>query len=167
MKTCNAETRNGTPCQKPPVKGRDRCRLHGGNQARGADHHLYQHGLYSKYAGESLKQVLAELENVSSDELIQPEQEIRLMSALIMKCKGIQEGADDLRDLDTISKILERLIHAKQRSQAIMIEQQRLVPVSDVSRFIDFCEQLLIDRIGEDRGYEIIEQFKNFKLSQN
>lgn len=141
--------------------------MHGGKSKRGIESGTYKHGLYSKYAGESLKDVLSELDDISSDELIQPEQEIRLMSALIMKCKGIENGADDLRDLDTISKILERLIHAKQRSQAIMIEQQRLVPASDIERFLDYVETLLVDRIGETDGYAIIEEFKNFKLSQN
>ena len=167
MNTCGAKTRNGTPCQRRPAKDSTRCKLHGGASLKGANSPTYKHGLYSKYAGESLKDVLSELDGISSDELIQPEQEIRLMSALIMKCKGIENGADDLKDLDTISKILERLIHAKQRSQAIMIEQQRLVPASDIERFLDYVETLLVDRIGETDGYAIIEEFKNFKLSQN
>ena len=27
---CGAKTRTGTPCQRPPVQGRKRCRQHGG-----------------------------------------------------------------------------------------------------------------------------------------
>ena len=27
---CGARTRAGAPCQRPPVRGRKRCRLHGG-----------------------------------------------------------------------------------------------------------------------------------------
>jgi hypothetical protein len=27
---CGAKTRAGTPCQRPPIHGRSRCRLHGG-----------------------------------------------------------------------------------------------------------------------------------------
>ena len=163
---CGAKTRGGGTCKSPAMENA-RCRMHGGKSKKGIESGTYKHGLYSKYAGESLKDVLSELDGISSDELIQPEQEIRLMSALIMKCKGIENGADDLKDLDTISKILERLIHAKQRSQAIMIEQQRLVPASDIERFLDYVETLLVDRIGETDGYAIIEEFKNFKLSQN
>ena len=163
---CGAKTRGGGTCKSPAMEN-GRCRMHGGKSKKGIESGTYKHGLYSKYAGESLKDVLSELDGISSDELIQPEQEIRLMSALIMKCKGIENGADDLKDLDTISKILERLIHAKQRSQAIMIEQQRLVPATDIERFLDYVETLLVDRIGEQDGYAIIEEFKNFKLSQN
>lgn len=163
---CEAKTRSGGTCQNPAMPN-GRCRLHGGKSLRGIESGTYKHGLYSKYAGDSLKEVLAELDNVSSDELINPDNEIKLMQALILKCKGIENGADDLRDLDTISKIIDRLITAKQRSQAIMIEQQRLVPASDIERFLDFVETLLIDRIGETDGYAIIDEFKNFKLSQN
>jgi glucans biosynthesis protein len=28
--TCGARTRAGGPCQRPPIRGRRRCRLHGG-----------------------------------------------------------------------------------------------------------------------------------------
>ena len=30
MEKCLALTRRGTACQKPPIKGKTRCRLHGG-----------------------------------------------------------------------------------------------------------------------------------------
>lgn len=164
---CGAKTRSGQPCQNKPVNGSQRCRMHGGKSLKGTDSPRYKHGLYSKYASESLKEVLAELENVSSDELIKPEQEIRLMSALIMKCKGLENGMDDLKSLDTISKILERLIHAKQRSQAIMIEQNRLVPATDIQLFLNWMEELLINRIGKDQTFEILDELQNFKISDH
>ncbi len=161
---CGAKTRSGKTCQTPPVSGSNRCRMHGGKSKRGIEAGRYKHGLYSKYAGSQLKDVLAELESISSDELINPDNEIKLMQALILKCKALENGFNDLRDLDMISRIIERLIHAKQRSQAIMIEQQRLIPASDVERFLDWMETLLIDRIGENQGYEIIDKMKTFRL---
>ena len=163
---CNAKTRTGTPCKRSPAKGSTRCRLHGGATPKGIDSPHFKHGMYSKYAGESLKQVLSDLENFSSDELINPENEIRLMQALIISAEALKNDIPDLKDLDTLSKIIDRLVTAKQRSMMIQVEQQRLVPVSDIERFLDYVETLLIDRIGDD-GYAIIEQFKNFKLSQN
>jgi glucans biosynthesis protein len=33
---CGARRRNGAPCQKPKMRGRRRCRLHGGAQGSGA-----------------------------------------------------------------------------------------------------------------------------------
>jgi len=164
MKTCGAKTKGtGEPCKRRPVPGSNRCKLHGGASKKGIESGTWKHGLYSKYAGESLKSVLAELEDVSSDELIQPEQEIKLMQALIIASKSLQNDTPDLRDLDTLSKIIDRLITAKQRSQAILIEQQRLIPASDIERFLDFVEDKLFERFGAD-GTDIVDQFKNFRL---
>src|SRR5918998_4565627 len=33
---CGAKTRSGTPCQSPRVKGKIRCRMHGGARGSGA-----------------------------------------------------------------------------------------------------------------------------------
>ena len=163
---CGAKTRSGELCRNKPVSGSTRCRLHGGKSLKGTDSPLYKHGLYSKYAGESLKRVLHDLESFSSDELINTDNEIRLMQALIISADALKNDIPDLKDLDTLSKIIDRLVTAKQRSMMIQIEQQRLVPASDIERFLDYVETLLIDQIG-DTGYAIVEQFKNFKLSQN
>lgn len=162
---CGAKTRSGNKCKNSAMPN-GRCRLHGGKSLKGNQSPRYKHGLYSKYAGESLKKVLGELDGISSDELIQPEHEIRLMSALIMKCRALETGAQDLQSLNIISKILERLITAKQRSQAIMIEQQRLIPANEIRQFLDYVEGLLIDRYGSDSN-QLIEKFNDFTLTKN
>ena len=41
---CNAKTRSGTLCQKPPLQGKSRCRLHGGMSPSGKQHWNYKHG---------------------------------------------------------------------------------------------------------------------------
>ena len=46
--TCGAKTRSGNPCQKPPLQGKARCRLHGGASLSGKDHPNYQHGHCTK-----------------------------------------------------------------------------------------------------------------------
>ena len=43
--TCGARTRSGNPCLKPPLVGRNRCRLHGGLSPKGVDHWNHKHGL--------------------------------------------------------------------------------------------------------------------------
>ena len=45
---CNAKTRLGYPCQKPPLAGKKRCRLHGGLSPSGISHWNYQHGHCTK-----------------------------------------------------------------------------------------------------------------------
>lgn len=45
---CGARTRSGNPCQKPPLQGRNRCRLHGGLSPKGANHWNHKHGNCTK-----------------------------------------------------------------------------------------------------------------------
>lgn len=46
---CLAKTRGGSPCQSPAVKGKARCRMHGGAKGTGAPagerNGAYRHGL--------------------------------------------------------------------------------------------------------------------------
>jgi glucans biosynthesis protein len=41
---CGAKTRLSTPCQKPALVGKKRCRLHGGKSLSGAAHPNFKHG---------------------------------------------------------------------------------------------------------------------------
>ena len=50
MTICNAKTRSGGSCQKPPLQGKSRCRLHGGLSLSGKAHPNYTHGKRSKSA---------------------------------------------------------------------------------------------------------------------
>lgn len=50
-KKCGAKTRQGTPCKSAPVKGKNRCRMHGGAKGSGApkgNQNAYKHGYYTK-----------------------------------------------------------------------------------------------------------------------
>ena len=69
MEKCLALTRRGTACQKPPIKGKTRCRLHGGlssgprtaeGKARITAAH-FRHGRRSKKFVEARAKIWAEL----------------------------------------------------------------------------------------------------------
>lgn len=48
---CGAKTRAGTPCRCPAVRGKRRCRLHGGAPGSGAplgNRNAWKHGLRSR-----------------------------------------------------------------------------------------------------------------------
>jgi hypothetical protein len=50
---CGARTRRGTPCQSPTVRGKVRCRMHGGAEGGGApcgNRNAWKHGLYTAEA---------------------------------------------------------------------------------------------------------------------
>jgi hypothetical protein len=72
--SCGARTRRGTACQKPPLAGKTRCRLHGGlstgprtaeGKARIAAAH-WKHGRRSKAFTEARKQIWADLRAVEA-----------------------------------------------------------------------------------------------------
>ena len=75
IKLCLAKTKSGVPCQKHPIAGRTRCRLHGGlstgprtpegKAACVAAH--WKHGRRSKAYVEARKQIWAELRRIEEE----------------------------------------------------------------------------------------------------
>lgn len=67
---CGAQTRNGEPCRAPALRGKTRCRMHGGAAGSGApfgNGNAVKHGFFSRDALEERKfvrTVLIEAENV-------------------------------------------------------------------------------------------------------
>lgn len=50
---CGAKTRSGKPCRSPAVRGKRRCRMHGGAEGSGApkgNQNALKHGLYTREA---------------------------------------------------------------------------------------------------------------------
>ena len=75
LQSCGARTRRGTACQKPPLNGKKKCRLHGGlstgprtaeGKARIAAAHFKQ-GRRSKKFVEARKRLWAELRRVERE----------------------------------------------------------------------------------------------------
>ena len=59
---CHARTRRGTLCQSPAVKGRARCRMHGGAEGSGGqpdNRNAFRHGRYSAEAMARRREVAA------------------------------------------------------------------------------------------------------------
>ena len=74
LQSCGARTRRGTACQKPPLTGKTRCRLHGGlstgprtaeGKARIAAAH-WKHGRRSRAFTEARKQIWVDLRAVEA-----------------------------------------------------------------------------------------------------
>lgn len=67
---CGAQTRNGEPCRAPALRGKTRCRMHGGAAGSGApfgNKNAVKHGFFTRDAIEERKfvrTVLIEAENV-------------------------------------------------------------------------------------------------------
>jgi hypothetical protein len=73
---CCAKTRSGTPCQSPQVRGKTRCRMHGGAKGsgapRGSANGSYRHGLFTCEAVEERRMLRAMIAHVRAmtDEIL-------------------------------------------------------------------------------------------------
>jgi len=66
---CGARTRAGKPCRSPAVRGKRRCRMHGGARGSGApigNKNAFRHGLYSGEAI-ALRRIVSELIRTARD----------------------------------------------------------------------------------------------------
>jgi hypothetical protein len=57
---CGAKTRSGKPCRSPAVRGKARCRMHGGAAGSGAplgNKNALKHGRYTREASAELQKV--------------------------------------------------------------------------------------------------------------
>jgi len=162
---CGATKKDGTPCQNAPVTGRERCRMHGGKQPRGHEHHNFKHGLFSKYVGSQLNDIISELDELSDEEIVSPLYELKLYQALLFHSRLLKDGINDIGEITAVTKILNTLIQAKQRSQIVLIEQNRLIPTRDIELFLSFLEELLMDETDYDTTQRILDKLKTFKLS--
>lgn len=105
MAKCGAITRNGTPCQKSPLKGKKRCALHGGKSSGPKNpeklknnQNARTHGIYSDAIDENEKELWDEIELGTLDDAIKIAK-LQLRRALIAQRKA--EEAEGL-DLDSI-----------------------------------------------------------------
>lgn len=81
--TCGAKKRNGEPCPMPPVKGRTRCRMHGGASPVGIDHPSFKGGKYSK--GLPVKMLQAYTDSGDDRELVGLREELRLLDVRLQE----------------------------------------------------------------------------------
>lgn len=78
---CGAKTRAGTPCRKSPMKGKKRCRNHGGATPGGPLSVHFKTGRYSKYLPEYLKERYEE--SLKDPELLSLNQELAAVDSRI------------------------------------------------------------------------------------
>jgi hypothetical protein len=100
---CGAKTRNGGKCQKAPLEGRTRCKLHGGATPTGAASPHFKHGMYTKVLPKNLK---ANFDKLMSDpQLLEGRAETSLMQLRLTQLAGrvqCNESGSAWRELQAI-----------------------------------------------------------------
>jgi hypothetical protein len=119
---CGAKTRAGTPCKRAPVRGRNRCNLHGGKTPRGAALPQFKDGQYSNILPVRLAARYEEL--IRDPEILRVRDDIALVVARVHELLS-QLGEEPSDDDRTIwSEILDGM---EQHRKLIETERKTLI----------------------------------------
>ncbi len=100
-KICGAQLRKkpGVHCQKAPIKGKRRCRLHGGKSLAGVASRAFKHGRYSRFLPKDLRK---QYEQTKTDpQLLSNEPDLRLMD---VRLQGLIANLDNTASLEAFSQ---------------------------------------------------------------
>lgn len=130
-KICGAKTRAGSPCQRSQMKGKTRCRLHGGASLAGVDHPNYKDGRHSKYLPDALAAKVKALE--LDEDILDGREEIRLLDARINQLlEELPSGGAPARWLE----LDELRVKALSLSASRKLDEMN-VAVADIFRIIE------------------------------
>ena len=102
MAICGAKKRNGEACQKPPIKGETKCRLHGGlskpKPAPKNNKFASKHNIYSQFMTED------EIEFSQQSELHSVDSELKLCKVQLTRALKAKQAQDDaIKDQDKVA----------------------------------------------------------------
>ena len=102
MAICGAKKRNGEACQKPPIKGKTKCRLHGGlskpKPAPKNNKFASKHNIYSQFMTED------EIEFSQQSELHSVDSELKLCKVQLARALKAKQAQDDaIKDQDKVA----------------------------------------------------------------
>ena len=101
-KKCGAQLRKkpGVFCKKTPIKGKRRCRLHGGRSLAGVASGAFKHGRYSRYLPKGLRK---QYEQTKHDpQLLSHEPDLRLMDVRLQNLLNELGKSDPRKAIETI-----------------------------------------------------------------
>ena len=156
MAICGAKKRNGEACQKPPIKGKRRCRLHGGNAgAPKGNKNSAKHNIYAQFMTDDEKKFSLDVDLDSIDAELRL-CKVQLKRALEARAKQESDPENTL-DLDT--KVLGDMIPGVADSGDKITYKRK-----DYDAFIDRTVAR-ISALTKQRN-ELIDQQLTIKLKQ-
>lgn len=130
-KECGAKKRSGGFCRKPPLKGKTRCRLHGGASLAGIAHPGYSHGRYSKTLPTRLQERYQA--SLHDPELLSCRSEISVIDSRMSELFSQLEAGSSVglwEDCFRLAKNLSSAIASGRRDEILQIATQ----IEDVAR---------------------------------
>jgi len=159
MKACGAKTRGGGTCKRAPLKGKTRCKLHGGATPSGPANANFKHGRFAKaFRGALADKFLRASEETAPLDLLPElavqrallEQHIETISQKtntpsIKELKSISVLAEDVvKTAATIAKVRNDTAMTVAEIKFIQMGMMRLLEkyVTDPNRRRDFLSEL-------------------------
>jgi len=158
---CNAKKRNDELCQKWPVQGRSRCRLHGGVTPRGVDSVHYQHGNYSALLSPGLRKKYDTTATEFEGQLLSNQSEIRLIDLQLFEwtasLKDDQDNTAAWSKIIVATEIRRKLVESETK---LLIATNQVLSKSDAHAFMkntaDLIARAVKEHVDEDTGRKIL-----------
>ncbi len=143
---CGGLCKDGSKCTQYPLKnGNGRCRMHNGKAKRGAEHHSYKHGKYSKYLPYPFAGVYEETQ--SDEQLLSVRDEIRLSDAMIMSLLPALETGENVDAWKALGDIMPGLKRAYYAEDGV-----------GMASGIDAMENLVAAQMAHYAAYDAINK---------
>ena len=145
-KICGAKTRSGKPCQRSPLKGKKRCRQHGGATPSGPDSVHYKHGRYAEaFKGELRKK----FDLVQQDgEPLNLLPELHVQRALLTQYIDSLEGkTTSIKELKNVSILVEDVV--KTAATIAKVRSEHALTVAEI-RFVQAAMLNLLEKYVTD-----------------
>jgi hypothetical protein len=167
-KVCGAQLRKkpGQFCNKAPIKGKRRCRLHGGKSLAGVASGSFKHGRYSRYLPKDLRK---QYEQTKYDpQLLSHEPDLRLMD---VRLQGLIANLANTSSLEAFSRAQEEWEKLEQaQDQGDLIEVGRIMlRLRDLMRATVPAGQTweVIERVTEQRRKLLESESRRIQQNSN
>lgn len=150
-KICGAKTKkDGSPCKKPAGWGTDhvgigKCKLHGGASP-------VKHGLYSKYTGHRLAEMVDKLSN--DEELLDLRKTIALQQSLILSIlEKLDSGELEFNQsiAKTLNSLADKLGRNVERRQKVEEGEKYVLEVREVQNIVNQVVMIVKDEIEDPK----------------
>ena len=148
---CGAKTRQGGTCRRHPLKGRRRCRLHGGKTPSGTASPHFKTGRYSRYLPTQIRQLYAiHCRDRKSNDL---QDEIGLLTVHIGQLLQQAHAKASLDSFSTIQKMtteIQKAVETNEKDRVVELVAQMKIVIQKGSEGSAIWDKI-IDRIETRR----------------
>lgn len=138
---CGAKKRDGTPCQKPPMSGATRCRLHGGATPKGLASPHFKTGKRSDHLPPAMLKAYQEM--VNNPDLLSVREDVALIDAMIAAKLPLLESGESAQHWEQVAKFIRqaRIAYKTENYGTLEDALNELEAISDKRRLFYATEQ--------------------------